>query len=110
MLPLILALLAPVTQAEALAFHASGRCQMMEPGQGITRPDGRGWITSMLPGPHRLVNATPANIDFTPGRAVKVIVTGPVEWCPAFKPADRDECGPVPPAFLYDAKLATDPR
>lgn len=95
----------PVTQAEALAFHAGGRCSMMEPGHGLSRPDGRGWIVSSLPGEHVIRNgSTSTLLDMTPGRAYPIKAPGGVvEWCPRFVPPGRTACGPVPPAFLYDA-------
>jgi hypothetical protein len=116
MLALLVALaLAPVTQEEALAFHEKGLCSISEPGTGLRRPDGDGWIVSPLPGKHGLRVAggtvTPALIDFAPGRAyrLRVLPAGaPVEWCPAFKPSGRDECGPVPSVLLWDAKKVTD--
>jgi hypothetical protein len=113
MLPLLVALaLAPVTQEEALAFHTAGLCKMAEPGLGITRKDGKGWIVSSLPGEHVIrTGSVSLVLDMTPGQPYRIQAPGgAVEWCPRFVPPGRDACGPVPPAFLYDAKLATDPR
>ena len=100
--------LPPVTQAEAVAFHSGGVCQMMAPGQGITRRDGDGWIVSSLPGRHRiLVDGKPLRqIEMTPGQPYPIHVApagGRVEWCPQYVPPGRDACGPVPKAFLYNA-------
>jgi hypothetical protein len=102
---LAVALAPPVTQQEALAFHATGRCAMMEPGQGITRPDGRGWITSSLPGMHRIVyeGREIRVIDVTPGKPYPIVVLPGAQWCPQFVPPGRDACGPIPKAFLWDA-------
>jgi hypothetical protein len=104
--------LPPVTQEEAVAFHTNALCQMKEPGKGITRPDGRGYIVSSLPGKHRLfVNGTLLEIDMTPGRPYAIFAPGGnVAWCPRFVPPGREACGAVPQAFLYDAQLATDVR
>lgn len=110
------AALAPVTQEEALAFHSKGLCMMMEPGRGITRADGDGWIVSSLPGPHRvfvengrIVWRSGEMFDMVPGKpyAIHVEPQGArVTWCPQFAPPGREACGPVPPAFLYDATKA----
>jgi len=107
----------PITQEEAERFHKDGLCSIKEPGQGLTRADGDGWITSSLPGKHRLYvvagTVTPTELDITPGltKRVRVLPPGaPLEWCPAFHPPGRDACGPVPSAFLWDAKKVTDPR
>jgi hypothetical protein len=102
----------PITQEEAIAFHLAGRCQMVEPGTGITRPDGKGWITSLLPGKHVIKTGRMSMvIDFEPGRAYKITAPGgQVEWCPEFIPPGRDACGPVPPAFLYNAVTVNDRR
>lgn len=102
--------LPPVTQDEATRFHEAGLCAIAAPGKGITRADGDGWIVSSLPGPHRLYaeggQVSKPHIDFTPGKPVKINVSpvdAVLQWCPAFKPAGRDDCGPVPRGFLYDA-------
>lgn len=108
------AALPPVTQAEAVDFHVKGLCQMSQPGKGITRKDGEGWIASSLPGPHRIyaetgkvtvAGAKGGVIDLVPGKPVPIVVSPgtSVVWCPKFRPAGRAECGPVPPAFLYNA-------
>jgi hypothetical protein len=112
MLPLLVALaLPPVTQEEALAFHIKVRCMGGEIGRGITRPDGKGWIVSSLPGKHVILTGTQSVVlDITPGKAYRITASGPVEWCPEFVPPGRAACGPVPAAFLYDAKLASDPN
>jgi hypothetical protein len=105
----------PVTQEDALAFHKDGLCSIGQPGTGLHRKDGDGWIVSPLPGKHELRveggNVSPAVIDMTPGWGYRIHVEpqgATVEWCPAFKPAGRDACGPVPSALLWDAKKATD--
>lgn len=118
-LALAATLLPPVTQAEAVDFHVRGLCQMGQPGKGITRKDGEGWIASSLPGPHRVyaVNgkvtvsgARDSVIDLVPGKPVPIAVSpgATVVWCPRFRPANRAECGPVPPAFLYNATRVGD--
>jgi hypothetical protein len=118
-LALAAALLPPVTQTEAVDFHVRGLCQMGQPGKGITRKDGEGWIASSLPGPHRIYavkgQATVAGakagvVDLVPGKPVPIVVTPGAEvvWCPQFRPANRAACGPVPPAFLYNATRAGD--
>jgi hypothetical protein len=107
----------PVTQEDALAFHASGLCSISTPGAGLTRADGDGWIVSPLPGKHRMFIVLADGryemrpIDFTPGEAYKIRVLpagAPLEWCPAHVPPGRAECGLVPRALLWDAKKATD--
>lgn len=107
--------LPPITPEEAERFHRDGRCAMMARGTGLTRVDGDGWITSIFPGPHRLRapggKVWPEEMDITPGRTnrVRVLPQGtPLEWCPAFKPSGRDECGPVPSVLLWDASKVTD--
>jgi hypothetical protein len=109
----------PVTQEDALRFHEAGLCSIKEPGQGLTREDGDGWIVSPLPGKHRMFIVLADGryemrpIDFTPGSAYKIRVLpagAPVEWCPAHVPPGRDECGIVPKALLWDAKKVTDDR
>jgi hypothetical protein len=108
------ALLPPVTQTEAVDFHVKGLCQMSQPGKGITRKDGEGWLASSLPGPHRIYAATgtvkvtgakDGVIDLVPGKPVPIVVSpgANVVWCPKFRPNGRAACGPVPPAFLYNA-------
>jgi hypothetical protein len=109
------AALPPVTDAEALEFHASGHCSMMDPGTGIqSRADGRGWILSSLPGKHRIyaiggtvvLQAGGDSLDMDVGRPYKITVTpatAQVQWCPQFAPQGRDSCGPVPQSFLYPA-------
>jgi hypothetical protein len=106
LIPLLVALaLAPITQEEALQYHASGRCAMVEPGHGITRPDGRGWITSSLPGKHVIKTGHMSLVlDIIPGKAYRIVAPGgELEWCPEFVPPGRAACGPVPSAFLWDA-------
>ncbi len=110
------ALLAPVTQEEAVAFHTAGLCQMSEPGKGITRADGDGWVVSPLPGMHSFFakgGSTSARMmDMTPGypQKIKLSPGATLYWCPKYTPPGRDACGPVPPAFLYDAKKIGDPQ
>ena len=102
---LAVALLAPVTQEEALDFHAKGRCEMSSPGTGLTRPDGKGYIVSSLPGPHLIVAGGKAyTLDMTPGKAYPIKAPGGnVAWCPKFVPSGREDCGQVPPAFLFNS-------
>lgn len=114
------ALLPPVTEVEAVDFHVRGLCTMSQPGKGITRKDGAGWVASSLPGPHRIyavdgtvsvAGAKAGVVDLVPGKPVPIVVSPPtarVAWCPRFRPADRAECGPVPRAFLYDATRVGD--
>ena len=109
-----------MTQTEAVDFHVKGLCQMSQPGKGITRKDGEGWIASSLPGPHKVyaiggkvtVAGAPSGVvDLVPGKPVPIVVTPPtatVLWCPRFRPAGRADCGPVPPAFLYNATRVGD--
>jgi hypothetical protein len=107
----------PVTPEEADRFHEAGLCSIKYPGKGLTRADGDGWITSSLPGKHRLFIVLADGryemrpIDVTPGEIYKIRVLpagAPLEWCPAFVPPGRDPCGPVPAAFLWDARKVTD--
>lgn len=120
-LVLAAALLPPVTQEEAVDFHLKGKCEMAQPGQGITRADGRGWIATMLPGAHRVwavggavaIKGAPMGVlNIEPGRAAEITVrpsTALVMWKPLeARVSGRASEGPVPPAFLYDAKLASD--
>jgi hypothetical protein len=110
----------PVTPEEAARFHEMGMCSIKEPGTGLRRADGHGWIVSPLPGKHRLfVVMTDGRyemspINFTPGEAYKIRVLpagAPIEWCPVeAKPPGRDECGPVPSALLWDARRVGDPQ
>lgn len=116
MIGLLLALLAPVTQAEAVAFHERGLCVMAAPGKGLTRADGRGWIGAYYPGPTRIyadageVDVDGGNtIDATPGKVYLIKTSTPgarIMWCPTFAQPGRNACGPVPSAFLYDAVTA----
>lgn len=106
----------PVTQAEAVAYHTSGQCQMIEPGSGL-RADGQGWIVSMFPGKH-LVYAKGGAVstldgkvamffDMDAGRPYRIKVSppdAPVFWCVPYAQRGRDRCGAVPAAFLYEAK------
>ena len=108
--------LPPVTQDEAVAFHTSGLCQMTEPGEGL-RADGQGWILSMFPGKH-LVYAkggyvadidgkAAVYLDMDAGKPYRIKVTPPgaeVFWCVPYAQRGRNRCGPVPAAFLYEAK------
>ena len=124
---LLLALLAgpalalpPVTQQEAIEFHEKGLCQMEAPGKGLTRADGDGWIVSPFPGLNRIYDANGSKVsvnkqawglvDMTPGLAALIHVSpgAQVWWCPQYHIAGRDDCGPVPPAFLYDARKVKD--
>jgi hypothetical protein len=103
--------LPPVTQEEAVDFHLKGLCQMAQPGQGITRADGEGWIASSLPGKHIIDTGRSTEVlDLTPGKPVGIKVKPgfQVTWCPLYKPAGRTACGPVPRAFLYNATKVTD--
>ena len=96
----------PITQAEALAYHASGACSMMEPGTGL-RKDGQGWIVSPFPGPHRVIYGHSERvIDMDAGRAYRLAVTPPdaeVQWCVPGKIAGREPCGLVPQSLLWPA-------
>jgi hypothetical protein len=114
--------LPPVTQEEALAFHKAGLCQMEEPGQGLHRPDGDGYVVTSLPGVHRFFTTHPGGrvtvnrsrmglADMAPGFGVPIHVEpagAEVQWCVQFRPPGHDECGPVPKAFLYDARKVGD--
>jgi len=104
MLLLVLALLAPVTEEEAIVFHAQGRCVMAAPGNGLTGK--RGWIGAYYPGRLKITGAKfdggKDTVDAVPGRVYFIEVDGPVSWCPQFVMPGREACGPVPKAFLYD--------
>ena len=99
----------PITQAEALAYHAGGACSMMEPGTGL-RGDGKGWIVSPYPGPHLVDDGRSTQvIDMDAGRAYRISARpgAEVQWCVPAKIANHDRCGPVPPALLWPAKTVT---
>ena len=103
--------LPPVTEEEAIQFHAQGRCVMTAPGKGLTGK--RGWIGAYYPGRLKITGATFDGgndaVDAVPGRVYYIEATGPVSWCPQFIIPGREACGAVPKAFLYDLDLPTVP-
>ena len=88
---LVLALLCGFAQAapaptdeEAQQAHARGQCGKLGPGTGIGT-DGRGWIVSMVPGPHefRIVGGTVgvtvlrlASADLDAGQPTFIAING----------------------------------
>ena len=115
-LPTLLALivssahaLPPITQAEALAYHASGACSIKEAGTGL-RGDGQGWIVSPYPGRTQIsYGSTSRIIDMNAGQPYHLAVPpgAEVQWCVPAKIAKHDRCGTVPPALLWPAKTVT---
>jgi hypothetical protein len=98
------------TDAEAQQAHANGSCGSLGPGTGLGA-DGRGWIVSMLPGPHEfrmagggtvgITVAKKARIDFDAGRLYYVVIDGsPANGVLEWKVPGSD-WGPVSKLFLY---------
>ncbi|MDB5541829.1 MAG: hypothetical protein JWQ89_3556 [Devosia sp.] len=101
---------------EAQDAHANGSCGSLGPGTGLS-DNGKGWIVSMLPGPHEFrmvpggsVEITVAKyqkLDFDAGRAYFIVIKGPVsrlQW----KVPGRD-WGSVSKLFLYPESRPTPP-
>lgn len=126
---LVLALLCGVaraapapTDAEAQQAHARGQCGSLGPGTGLGA-DGRGWVISMIPGPHEFrvlggdVGVTvlhQSKVDLDAGRPTYIEASGPgvAETCgPAAKNGSVCQIqwrvpgawdwGPVSRYFLY---------
>lgn len=96
------------TDEQAQQAHASGQCGSLGPGTGLG-PDGRGWVVSMLPGPHEFrlagggaVGVTvqrKTRLDLDAGRPYYIVTdrsNGELEW----KVPGR-EWGRVSKLFLY---------
>lgn len=101
------ALDAAPTDVQAQQAHAAGRCGTLGPGSGLSA-DGRGWVVSMLPGPHEFrmadggtVSVTVARktrLDFDAGRPYYIEVNGSpgaLEW-----KVPGSDWGPVSKLFL----------
>ncbi len=115
------------TDAEAQQAHARGQCGTLGPGTGLGA-DGRGWVVSMLPGPHefRVVGGSvgvtvlqQSTVDLDAGRPTFIAANGPgvaescgptarkgstclIQWRgPGF------EWGPISRLFLYPPQVRT---
>src|SRR4051812_34024762 len=57
--------------AEAQQAHATGQCGTLGPGTGLGA-DGRGWVVSMLPGPHEFRVVGGGTVAVTVARKTKI--------------------------------------
>lgn len=98
------------SDSQAQQAHAQGSCGSLGPGTGLGT-EGRGWIVSMLPGPHefRMVGGGKVGVtvlkasraDFDAGRPYYIVVEGaPAEGHLQWKVPGSD-WGPVSKLFLY---------
>jgi hypothetical protein len=96
--------------AQAQKLHAQGSCGTLGPGSGLSA-NGKGWVVSMMPGPHEfrvrgagtvyVTVARQTKVDFDIGRPYYIVVEGAkpdsvLEW-----KIPGSDWGPISKYFLY---------